>query len=294
MDKPKVIMTCFAGRQSCMPILLEYVTRLLNKGLIDEFHAWNFAKKEEDQVWLLNLFANIPNAAFKLMPNSQFRQCVSDRTFWGEYYDHYTRERYGDETIIIKCDDDIVFIDVDTFASFIEYRRAHPEILLLFPGIINNELSNYYQQQVGLLPPNEVGEMIGEIGGCGALWNSGVQTQLLHRYFVTHIDEFLNNSKNMNIESFIIPYYHRISVNFFAIMGRDLKLFQDVGNGDDEHLLTTELPAAWKRYNALFLKHVVVHLSFHKQVETGMDVDLVRSWYQEISTKRAQKYYCMK
>lgn len=412
----KIIMTCFAGRQSCMTVLLKYARHLMDKGLIDEFHAWNFARKQEDDAWLRTVFSPIPENHLELRQynyvptehtlhaggdpvtafirarsdahlllqysgadvaevviggwgntRSQIRrtrqgppemECsgrfldpnrwlavtirltssiiqvespgtslslrmqvrdqgqdlsrplklsvsawdqnpasycfeaptstdqrfklmhVADKARWREYYQHYTKERYKD-CVIIKCDDDIVYIDPATFKSHIDIRRTERNHLLLFPAIWNNEMVAYYQQQHGLIPRDTVGEMHGEPKGFGSLWSDGKKTQRLHEHLLNNLDAVQKASLSISPRTILIPMNYRISVNFFSILSEDLDLFQQVGH-DDERDLTQVLPGKWGRQIAIDMGHLVAHLSFFKQLETGMDRATVLKSYEAL------------
>ena len=100
----KVIFTCIAGRRRYLEILKVYIDQLLKRGLIDECHMWDYTRDPEDAIWLEANFDTIKK------PNEKYN--------WHDYYDWYTTERYPDpDTVIVKCDDDIVYIDVDQFQS---------------------------------------------------------------------------------------------------------------------------------------------------------------------------------
>jgi hypothetical protein len=206
---------------------------------------------------------------------------VNNKNAWAEYYQYYNRERYPNPTdVIIKCDDDIVYIDVDTFGRHMEFRRAHPEFLLVFPGIVNNDKCAFYQQQAGLIPADSVGQMHGAPGGFDVLWRDGHMTARLHRHFCDTFDDF--RARSAVLPHAVVPIDHRVSINFFSVLARDLDVFQMV-SADDEQSLTQRLPGVLRRGHAIDLTHVVAHLSFYKQLETGLDRDAALRWYEAIA-----------
>ena len=421
-SKARTVLTCFAGRQSCMRVLLRYVRRLLDAGAIDEFHAWNFSRQASDDAWLwsqfvkphpagvvntpdgtyvpldLTLVRDVPTKLFvrgrsdahiKLVATGAASECcelvlggwanaksairrrvqgaavqerggavldaggwvpvtlcvrdgalhvdvagvadafqmpledgggaadgynvhvagwpgapcmwsdrphavdsglvddrmqlmhVHNRGSWAEYYRFYNRARYPNPTdVIIKCDDDIVYIDVDTFGRHMQFRRAHPEFLLVFPGIVNNEMCAFYQQQAGLIPADSVGPMHGEPGGSGSLWKDGHKTARLHAHFCSTSADF--RARSALLPHVVVPIDYRVSINFFSVLARDLDVFQMVG-ADDEEWLTQKLPGALRRAHAFDLTHVVAHLSFFKQLETGLDRDAALKGYEALA-----------
>ena len=61
---------------------------------------------------------------------------------WKNYYTYYTDAKYK-EDIILKCDDDIVFIDLSKLPEFIEFVKQH-DYDLVFAITINNGVSAYF------------------------------------------------------------------------------------------------------------------------------------------------------
>lgn len=54
----KRIAFTFAGRQQMMRNQVIFVRRLLDRGLLDEWHVWNFARNKEDEDWLARTFTD--------------------------------------------------------------------------------------------------------------------------------------------------------------------------------------------------------------------------------------------
>ena len=70
------------------------------------------------------------------------------------YYYHYCDPKYEND-IIIKCDDDIVFIDILKLPNFINFIRLN-DFDLVFPNTINNGVSAFIQQNKYNLIPKEI------------------------------------------------------------------------------------------------------------------------------------------
>ena len=122
------IFSVFAGRRRYMNILSRYIDDLYKRKLIDEIHIWDYTRTQEDEEWLNERWPN------NIMS-------VKDKSTYKEYYQYYTRERYPEEdTILIKCDDDIVYIDVVKFQKFIELRPRDVDSLFVSPFVINNHV----------------------------------------------------------------------------------------------------------------------------------------------------------
>lgn len=68
MGKRRVILTTFAGRRACMSVLLRYARALIARGLVHEFHAWNFTRDPQDERWLRQEFAGGLDGALLATP----------------------------------------------------------------------------------------------------------------------------------------------------------------------------------------------------------------------------------
>ena len=198
-----------------------------------------------------------PHGRFKLMH-------VRNKSKWREYYQHYTAARYPDH-VIVKCDDDIVYIDVDGFADFIKRRVADRTSLLAFPSIVNNGVCAHYQQNAGLL--GDLEEMPYDVY-YGELLMNGELCGRLHSYFLNDVEGFVAASRGL--QSIVHPIGDRISINFFAVLSEDLGIFQEIGD-DDERDITTLVPSAHGRHVYVDMRFVVAHLSFNTQGRTGLD-----------------------
>lgn len=273
--RPAVIWTCFAGRHRCLQVQLRYVMYLMERGLVSECHLWNYTRAPEDEAWLKTLYDAKRRAPRRARPNIQLME-VRNKASWREYYQHYTTERYPNH-IIIKCDDDIVYMDVDRFAAFIEHRRALPNHLLLFPSIVNNGVCAFYQQMTGLLPADKVGVLPFETT-YGRLWSDGALAQLVHMHFIEHEAEWRSKTASLTVRE--VPFANRISINFFAILSKDLGIFQRVID-DDEAELSVQMPLAFGRPHAIDQSFVVSHLSFYSQRSSGLDeAPLIKAYHR--------------
>ncbi len=213
---------------------------------------------------------------------------VSDKTSWLEYYGHYTQYRYPNN-VICKVDDDIVFIDCEMFPYFIKERLKNTEDILMFPSIVNNELMAFVHQNEGLFPKDDA--VIGQVDyhplGLGDFWENGKKCQKLHELFLKTRETFIRDSKGIGVK--FIPINHRCSINFFAIVSRDLYLFKFITQ-EDEIELTQIIPGLFGRGHAIFMDFVVSHLSFGPQRKSGLNEEEISHKYLELSIELQGKY----
>jgi hypothetical protein len=193
---------------------------------------------------------------------------------WENYYTYYTRPEYKD-AIILKCDDDIVFIDLYKLPKFINFIKHNTEYDLIFANTINNGVASYIQQSMFNLIPTELMELEYPLNGfCGTLWNDGKKAEKLHNYFIDNYSKFLD----YNYNNTCIPIPTRFSINFFGYKGCNWHKIADC-YVDDEYNLTVNFVNTKKFKNLLYTDMYVSHLSFYKQIETHIDIpDLIQKY----------------
>lgn len=258
-----VILTTFAGRKKNLIIQKRYVDVLFKRGYISEWHLWNFCRKSDDEQFVKSLEGGYIKVHHP-----------TDKTTWVEYYRHYTKEIYPDH-VIIKSDDDIVYIDVDAFPGFIQRRIENKDDFLAFASIVNNCVCAAIQQQDGLIPES-VGSFPLTCGG--PLWKSGALAEKLHEYFLNNKEEWLTKARSLAPQTHRWMR-HRISINFFAILSQDLDIFNTVLQPDDEHVLSVTLPHDLNRQIYIDKAFTVSHLSFYTQRDDGIQEGRLQEMY---------------
>jgi hypothetical protein len=249
--KPSVYITCFAGRKHNMEILTRYIDHLIDIGSVDEFHMWDFTRNEDDAQYLESL-ENKKN--YKLFKPKM-------KTEWSEYYLYYAQLTLKPNDVIIKLDDDILYIDTEQFDSFIHKRRMHTDNIIMFPNIINNGVCAHLQHKHNImpfyLPYYSYSSLV-----------SGRFAQEVHEYFVKNHKNVIQQAKKIH-ENYIVPLGHRVSINFMAILGKDIHHYNEL-IGDDEHHVSL-IPLKHNKNHVIDLSMIVSHGAFSPQRDTGLD-----------------------
>ena len=199
---------------------------------------------------------------------------------WKNYYQYYSNYEYENATIL-KCDDDIVFIDINKLPKFIHFIKNN-DYDLVFANTINNGVSAYFQQNKYNLIPKDLMNLEYPNGGlCGSLWESGIKAERLHNYFIENYTNFINYNYNEEI----IPIDTRFSINFFGYKGKDWHKISDCFDDDnDEFNLTVDYVKNRNFKNVLYTDFYVSHLSFYRQNETGININDLINKYHDLHT----------
>jgi hypothetical protein len=194
--------------------------------------------------------------------------------YW-QAYDYYARRlKTFSDSLFLKCDDDIVYMDLDKLSDFVEFRRNNPKYVVVSANVVNNGVCAYFQQQAGSIPA-AVGDFERPPGGFGGtLWQSAEKAATLHDHFLQTPD------KRLPLPEKVVDWTERQSINFIAWLGRDL-VHMALPKGDDERALTVDLPALLDRPTAIYSDFMVSHLSFGPQ-EKGLDVERLIAAYDAL------------
>lgn len=202
-----------------------------------------------------------------------------DQMPYFQAYQYYAK-RLSDfaDALFLKCDDDIVYVDLDGLAGFIDHRRKNPHYFVTSANVVNNGVCAYFQQLSGALP-SSLGHFERPPGGFGGtLWTDPNKANNLHDFFLAAA------KKELPLSSKVVDWQERQSINFIAWLGRDLQ-HMALTRGDDEKMLTVDLPAFLERPTAIYSDFTVSHLSFGPQ-EKGVDVNRLITAYDALMREK--------
>ena len=228
------------------------------------------------QVFVKTGHGSVGHLEYEQIENRGFYFMDTCEKNWQNYYEHYDHPRYND-SVILKCDDDIVFIDLQKLPKFVNYIRTSDHDLV-FANTINNGVSAYYQQSRYNLIPSSFMDLEYPNGGFeGSLWASGKKAEALHEYFIENYKMFLEKDYNNDV----IPVATRFSINFFGYKGSKWAKIRNCFM-DDERMLTVDFVRERGFQNVFYADMYVAHLSFYKQIETGIDLNKLWAKYREL------------
>jgi len=262
-----VIFSIFAGRQKYLDVLFYYTDQLLANKIIDEVHLWQFTSNASDIAFMNN----------KATTNSQYKTIVpSNIKSWTCYYRYYAYNIL-DNDIVIKCDDDIVYIDVKQFSYFLQ---AIPDNAVCFPNIINNDICAYFQSKYGvhsLFDYSLDNSLLTSRGNCNPATSWYLDYQKAHQIHTL----FLNNPSQFIMSNVpdMVEYGNRISINLFGVKGNHIKLiFPHIGDNDEGDFATI---ARNYGMHKICLLCNIVHFQFGPQnADNKLDTEFLNQYKQ--------------
>jgi hypothetical protein len=287
----KVIVVSPVGRKSTLTILKKYIDKLKERGIIDEWHLWFNVKHDEDRDYVLSL-------------ENEYTKII--RLFDKEHPGFGTPSTIGyfftsccdPDSIYIRLDDDIVYVDIEGFKNLVEFRKADRTHFLVYPIIINNIFSSAFLQKYNAITYPKSSNLIErwaaressirttEIAG------RDVTTLRLHDYYKgsTFLDslywadsqfcEFIHRKllenittpNKLYIQNIELSNHECMSIQAISWRGEDMK---GVPTEEEESWLAYFNPKLTGKKNILFGTCVVGHYSHYNQLAALNRTDIL-------------------
>jgi hypothetical protein len=247
-----VYYAIFADRQDVMKIHFQYTDIMLQLGLVTEVHVWDFTNgNTADSDYLSSYMRSsaLPGYSLFRKPSSQTERKVKqdqlDKYLWHSFYTHYlNNKRYRPQDILIKADDDIVYIHMSSFKTFIEAVANSTDKSLHFPNIINNDVGfvvqydrvhgapelqkwmtyytvaphqfdfkqlfhDYYNESYSIMMSTPI------TSWADGYFSKGDFAQDMHRVFLRNPYRYLYQLHNSDLPR-LVQFNQRISINMYA------------------------------------------------------------------------------
>lgn len=150
MDQ-KTIIFIFAGRKLYLEILKKYLIAIVKSHSNIEIHLWNFCRNSSDNEYIRNLATSLPNTKIfnqyyeggntnSICKKSPGVICTCTKCrvgLWTEPYKYYASNPDYQKCIFFKIDDDILYLDINKFNSFITQAASQPN-KIFSANVINN------------------------------------------------------------------------------------------------------------------------------------------------------------
>lgn len=240
MSDPRVILFVFAGRQPNLELQLPFVRRILEEHPNVEYHVWNFARNDSDRAFIKTIEGEritVWNGSGRDGFASPIPTSVAGAKQFGAgehnaAYRNYSRPEFKD-SLFVKVDDDIVFMETARFGKFVEAIDAHRGASLV-ANIVNN----------GACTPVNLGLWRGYKKLKMPLLDihmSNAYTEMCHTYMFEHHDQLLDKP----IE--LVPSEDWLSINAVGYDWSFLRhVLKTIGTSHPAHLAGRPM-AGWGR-----------------------------------------------
>jgi len=272
----------FLGREKNMKILHNYVEICLQNNIFNEYHMYDFSRNINDHNFIKSEFNRLNSIYINKIFLHNFDKNNFDKvkTNWNPFYKELY-ENTNKNDIIIKCDDDILFIDIYSLKNAINDRINDKKSFLIHSNCINNGICTYYQQNIYSKIKDKLN--IYPTGGImGIIFEKPEIAYAIHNQFT---NDLLTDLENLNKYIINDVYVNtRISINFILINGSDTKYFKNI-TYNDEYELSSFIPEKLCRYNKIKGDFITSHLSYSLQEKIILHRDDILNKYIKLMNK---------
>lgn len=262
-----IIVNTAAGRRRYLQYLIPLV---ISNNVIDRYDLWVNTTDKVDIAFLERMATLFPKINLIWQPDGIINGVQSINAFYKYCCD--------ENTIYIKLDDDIIWLEPNFFDELIDFRINNPDYFLVSPLVINNDISTYILQANNLIKFNNYFEA----KSYNLKWYNGYFAKELHDWFFS---KYLiqNKYKHLHCGHFDISL-NRYAINAVSWFGQDFKLFNGEVIGDDEEFLTVIYPTQKQKRHCFDCNIIAVHFSFSMQREILDQTDILskyKSYFQK-------------
>ena len=262
----KIVAWVPYGREVTVSILVEYIRRDVERGLIDEFWLYmntgDSPDRASDIAYAHKLDKQYPWIKLKYRPEGVEGMFQQLQRYTGFAY----REMTDPNTVYIRFDDDIVYVHEDAVARLVKARLANQAPVAMFPVILNNAICSWYLQKHGRIP-TDIGEVEAPFCMSPVGWASGDFAIKLHNIVLGHIDAGSMDKLELYQDVPLAPGT-QFSVSCFASLGSLYAGLETPGvlvPDEEESFHTVAEPVRIGVPNIIAGNAYVVHLSFFPQ-----------------------------
>ena len=300
MDSEYTINLCtFMGRKNNVRVLLQYVDQALSINAIDRYYMIDMTRNLEDHEYIYEeqqrLSGMYPGRVFIVNREIRAKE-LADGTwkdtigFWAPFYKFC--EQFTDSDIIIKCDDDTLYFDVETIRAAADIRWKNKTPVLMHANTINNGICAYHQAKKKIWShlPSEI-EHYPTSGLTGPLFSHPEIACECHKQFT---DDLLEHPEN--VEKYMLKeniyFTARVSINFIFMLGSDREILSKI-NAQDEYIASSKIGQRLDRPNMIIGDFVASHHTYGVQ-EPVMEELGTGDMYSRLANKLSREQYTNK
>ncbi len=202
----KIIANTAAGRRRYMRWLIPQVVA---DDLVDRYDLWVNTTNKEDIAFMEKCAEFFPKINLIYQPDGIVNGIASINAFYSKACD--------EDSIYIKLDDDLLWLEPGFFEKMVRFRIEHPEFWIVSPLVINNMLSTYILQAKDKLKFNAYFKP-----KVDTLIRDGKFAAQLHKWFLSKLETKSYEQLHSGINTWGLT---RFSINSIIWYGSDLQKY---------------------------------------------------------------------
>lgn len=283
----------FCGREYNLRILLVYIELALKINALDHYWFVDMTRNRKDHKFVLKSFKRLskiyPNRVH-LFNHEERAKILKDPNLlkkesnnWSVFYSFLSN--FKDNDVIAKCDDDILFLDVETLKSAFDLRWNNKKPFLMHSNCINNGVCAYHQRKLNIWLDEET-KTYPHKGLNGPLFSNPQIALDHHNKFCEDLLDDYNNLESYKLQKNIL-FCNRISINFIFVLGKDRNLLSNIGR-QDEYEISSRYPQLTDRPNLIIGDFITSHHTYGPQKDLIVNSRNIEKYY-ELSKKKSGK-----
>jgi hypothetical protein len=266
----RVVCVTPAGRRRYLKLL---VPQILASDLVDRYDLWvNTA--DAGEIAFMEALMRLDDRV-RMVP-----QPDGEEPGWGAIRGFF-RGALDEDTIYIRLDDDVVWLEPGFFETLLRFRIAHPRYFLVMPLIINNAVCTNLLQTLGKLSPSRyVGAACMDPVG----WREASFAVLLHGLFLDLVARGETHRLHCGAREIAL---NRFSINAICWFGRDMAAIGGEVRPGEEEDLSNIIPTRLGRSNCFCTDTIAAHFSFYVQ-RAALDQSSVLQQYAQALSRRPE------
>ena len=282
------------GREENIKVLHPYIDEALRINAVDRYFMIDMTRNMSDHKFIQQeqerLNKKYPNRIFIVNKEERAKQ-IADNTvletvgYWAPFYKFL--DTFEDHDVIMKMDDDTLFIDVESLSAAAEFRWRNKDALIMHSNCINNGITAYHQAQKGVwrFEDPEI-NMYPPQGLTGPLFAHPDVACKCHKQFVNDLIKDPANLDSYRLNKNIY-FANRVSINCMILLGSDRKYFSSI-NSQDEYLTSSKIGQELDRPNMVIGDFITSHHTYGVQ-EPCMEEHGTFEYYKELRDRWFEK-----
>jgi hypothetical protein len=286
IDGKKVVAWTPYGREATVSILLQYLLREHERGIVDEYwlylntdpsqvgdlaYAYRLAKQYKGFIRLISRPAECPQLAPKQRNTGYAYRYMADP-----------------DTLFVRFDDDIVYVHRDAVERMCKAKVALPGTLAAFALMWNNAIISWYAQKLDIIPTS-YGVVQSPFCMDPVGWGDGQFAVKIHRLLLDWIEQG-TPERAYFYQNYPLAPRQQFSVSCHVIDGADFCELPTPGVLDypeEEHWITVHRPPLVGKTNDIIGDALVSHYTFYPQGQVVRKTDILDR-YRRIAEKETQ------
>ena len=266
----KVVCLTPAGRRRYMRLL---VPQVLASRIVDRYDLWVNTAVPADLAFFRGLERIDPRVRLVPHPTGAAASVEAIGAF--------SRLAMDPDTIYVRLDDDIVWLESGFFETLLAFRVAHPEYLMVMPLVLNNAICSNILQTFGKIVASRhiATTCLDKVG-----WRDPDFALAFHRFVLDVIRRGEVHRLHCGPVEIAL---NRFSINCITWFGHDMAMTGGVVGADEEEELSAVMAARLRRRNCFITDVAAAHFAFYSQRER-LDPSDVLAGYEEVLRARPE------